>query len=406
MQAFVLALALLAQETPLDTVAQKLAACIAEEPDQPETLFSPEFLKSVPSARIAQLFKQLHTQAGPCTSFRVVADDSPALGVIEFVCGEQTRVVAIVNIQRAEPHKIVGIRFDPPKPYRESIDDVADEMRKLRGKTSLLVQRIGDRPLTVVELNPDAPLAIGSAFKLYVLAAMASQSRDAWTKTVTLRDDLKSLGAAGLEGWKAGAPITIHTLASLMISRSDNTATDHLIDFLGRQEIERTAASLGNRRNLPFLSTAEAFKLKASPDLRKRWIDGDEAARRKLLAGPVREMSREGLEFPATPAAIDQIEWFASVKELCGLVPQFIRFPETLREILAINPGMRYRRSAWKYVGFKGGSETGVLNATLLLQSTAGDWYTVSATWNDATAALDEPAFFDLVQDVIYKLQR
>ena len=54
-----------------------------------------------------------------------------------------------------------------------------------------------------------------------------------------------------------GAPITIHTLASLMISESDNTATDALIDLVTRNSVETISP-----RNRPFMTTREFFQLK------------------------------------------------------------------------------------------------------------------------------------------------
>jgi hypothetical protein len=48
-------------------------------------------------------------------------------------------------------------------------------------------------------------------------------------------------------------------------------------------------------------------------------------------------------------------------------------------------------------MGFKGGSETGVLNATFLLRSKEGRWMALSVTWNNQEAALDEPRFIGLV---------
>lgn len=49
----------------------------------------------------------------------------------------------------------------------------------------------------------------------------------------------KSLPGGILQNWPKGAPLTLHTLAGLMISQSDNTAADTLLEILGRDVVCR-----------------------------------------------------------------------------------------------------------------------------------------------------------------------
>ena len=63
----------------------------------------------------------------------------------------------------------------------------------------------------------------------------------------------------------AGKTFTLREFAEKMISVSDNTATDHLLAFVGRQAVEETVKASGNAaaaRNVPFLSTRDVFALK------------------------------------------------------------------------------------------------------------------------------------------------
>ena len=62
--------------------------------------------------------------------------------------------------------------------------------------------------------------------------------RRAWDEVVRLEEAWKSLPSGLLQGWPEGSPLTLHTLAALMISLSDNTATDALIALLGRERLE------------------------------------------------------------------------------------------------------------------------------------------------------------------------
>jgi hypothetical protein len=57
---------------------------------------------------------------------------------------------------------------------------------------------------------------------------------------------------------------------------------------------------------------------------------------------------------------------------------------------LAINPGVPLDAATWPYVGYKGGSEPGVLTLNWLLQRADGRWFVVSLGWNDPAKAIDE----------------
>ncbi len=410
--------ALALQDTDVERAAQKLAQRFTDEPESVEGLFHPDFFEGASAERVTLIFKNVHGQYGECTAVELVADESASAGVVYFVFGDRTRLAATIVVEREKPHRVTGLRFDMPRPVRRTVDEVLDEMKKLRGKTAFLLQRTGERPLTVAEHQPDRPLAVGSTFKLAVLGALladpAAKEKRYWARAVELSDDRKSMGSGVLDTWTPGSPLTLHTLATLMISQSDNTATDHLIHALGRERVEGIAAEMGladEKRNLPLLTTLEAFKLKASDALRKKFAAGDAEERRKLLAGPVRELPREGLSFGSGPLAIDEVEWFASASDCCRAMEWLRKRTDDPalaagREILSVNPGVRFLKRAWKYVGFKGGSEPGVVSVSCLLRSSAGDWYTLSATWNDPKRPLDEGLFMDLVQDAVYALQR
>jgi hypothetical protein len=62
-------------------------------------------------------------------------------------------------------------------------------------------------------------------------------------------------------------------------------------------------------------------------------------------------------------------------------------------------------KERWSFIGFKGGSEPGVLNMTYLLRSTAGQWYAMSISWNDKESALDNAKVFALVQRALQIIQ-
>ena len=66
--------------------------------------------------------------------------------------------------------------------------------------------------------------------------------------------------------------------------------------------------------------------------------------------------------------------------------------------ILAVNPGIAPADAGrWRYLGYKGGSEPGVIAMSFLAQRQDGDWYAFSASWNNSTARVDEARFVALV---------
>jgi hypothetical protein len=189
-----------------------------------------------------------------------------------------------------------------------------------------------------------------------------------------------------------------------MISVSDNTATDHLLAYVGRAAVEEAVKSSGHAtpaRNVPFLSTRDVFALKllGTSDELRGYVAADVPHKRKLLeAFEQRDLSGVLLEEHgwSKPRMIDSIEWFASPDDLCKLMVALkarADAPATaaVGAILSINPGIPDEAGAYKYVAFKGGSEPGVMNLTWLLQRKSDDkWVFLTVGFNDTTAAIDE----------------
>lgn len=63
-----------------------------------------------------------------------------------------------------------------------------------------------------------------------------------------------------------------------------------------------------------------------------------------------------------------------------------------------MNPGLAWRSDQWSYIGYKGGSEPGVLAMAFLMQRKDGQWFVLTAAWNNPAADVDEAAFAALMQ--------
>ncbi|MHC4605779.1 MAG: serine hydrolase [Planctomycetota bacterium] len=408
--ALLVALLLLgAQDSALDKTARRVADGIADNPKITNDLFHKTFLQKVPLEQVTRICHQLHGAHGTVSSVIPAADNIATSGKFTFIFDTGSEMVVTLAVSTDTPPQIIGLWFGPPTSGHSSIDDIVARLKKLPGTVSFRTARLGERLKVLHELNPDTQLAVGSTFKLYILGAIVQDAKP-WTDVVKLRPELKSHPSGSLHKWPDGSPVTVHTLAAQMISVSDNTATDHLLHYAGRRRVEAMMKTMGNakpERSMPFLTTLELFKLKSDKELRAQYLAADTEGRRKLLAGPVRNMPRDKVTPYGKPTAIDTLEWFASAADLCRLMSWFHGKDDRIAlEIMAINPGMGIPRERFSYAGFKGGSEPGVLNLTFLLRTKDGTAYALSAGWNDKEDVLDKAKFTSLVQSAINLLAK
>lgn len=99
-----------------------------------------------------------------------------------------------------------------------------------------------------VNLNPHQNVVAASVFKVVVglelFRRAALGDLDATTQ-VTIRQNDITPGPTGLSNFQDSASLSLRDLASLMLSISDNTATDILINQLGLANLNKTLQKLG-----------------------------------------------------------------------------------------------------------------------------------------------------------------
>ena len=401
----------------LSSRADEIARLFCLHPQGFDKVFSDQFRKAVPDEQLAKVLADVFNHAGRCVGVEPAADNQQSTGQFVLTFENGSTCTSHLSIASTPPHLVEGFFIGPLERSATTFADLKTELKKLPGTTSLFAAELTSSDLKpLAELNADKPMAIGSAFKLYVLAELLLEIKAGqrhWEDLVTLTEASRSLPGGFLQSWPVGSPVTLHTLASLMISQSDNTATDNLIRTLGRVKIESMLSVAGNSKfslNQPFLTTLEMFKIKGDPShkLAEEYLGGSNDARRQMLEDPIAKMSRDRIDFPHSPSHIDTIEWFATTKDLARAMLWLKNQTGDAstrggREVLAINPGLQFSRQKWSYIGYKGGSEPGVLNLTYLLQQagTSDRWLVVSLTWNNPDHALDEGAFFPLVQQAV-----
>jgi hypothetical protein len=281
----------------------------------------------------------------------------------------------------------------------------------LPGRVSFQVSRLDRDARVLAAHQPDAILAVGGVAVLLVVGTLVDDlaaGRRTWADVVTLQERWKSLPPGILQDWPGGSPLTLHTLATLAVSRDDLTAADHLLLALGREAVEQRQDALGVIEpafNIPFLASREQLLIKHGPDL-DAFLAKDALGRRAYLAAG--NITRQKLDaISPTNASVHGLGWFASAADLVRVLDWLRAATEggeasRARRVLGIEPGpARPDKQAWPYVGFKGGREPGVLSLAYLLRSAKGGWYALAACWNDETAPLDEARFVSLVARAI-----
>ena len=374
------------------------------------------FLEKLPPDQALSVFAQLGTQLHDVVVGEVQGDDHQLAAQITAT-GHPLQVQLAID-PATQKITSLAIREDDPDARPPSFDDALRTIASLAPKAQLLVAELDHgtcRPLQ--ELAASDELAIGSAFKLYVLVALADRilaGKAAWSDELAIRDDWKSLPSGITQNEPPGTRHSLATLAERMISISDNTAADHLLYTLGRKEVEAAVRATKHARpalDAPFLSTRElfVFRLGMPADEIDRYLKLPEPRRRdyldKTLAGKDPNVGLAGDW--KTARRIDKIEWFASAEDLCRVMAALWTRAQTpqgkpLLDVLAKNPGLPVDRKRWPYIGYKGGSEPGVLSMTYLLRRDDDRWFVVSVGLNAAEGhALDEPKVLGVVAGVL-----
>ena len=372
-----------------------------------DEVFTEAFLAQVPPAQLEALSQQLTSQFGAALAVETLDPANPARARLEI---RMERAIAKggIAIDAESGNRISELLFREFEPVNDSVEKITADLAALPGEVGAYFGPV--KGLTpVIAINHEQPFAVGSTFKLYVLATLAQdikEGRRSWDDVVEL--DTKSFPSGKLQDWPKGAPLTLHTLASLMISISDNTATDHLIEIVERERVEevmRKSEHSAPGLNTPFLKTRELFLLKggdadrlaayraAGPDERCRILAG--------LKGEDLDLAALARTFDGNPVAID-VEWFASAEDLRKLfLYMMMKGDPRALEVLSINAGLPDAvADKWQHIAFKGGSEPGVLHLTWLLQDEAGEWHLLNLAWNNPTAPVDQDTLTLIAQRI------
>ena len=342
--------------------------------------------------------------AGPYELVEIARRSDSGLDAL-ITSANSTRFV--VSLDLDANGQIVGLLVQPADiPTLENppanLDEAAVSLASYGEASMLAAEVVGNECVPIHAVEAERPVPLGSAFKLYVLGAVAEAVAAgdlAWTDQIVITDELKSVPSGVLQDREDGSTTTVREAAELMISISDNTATDLLINLIGREKVEQAQATFGHTRpelNTPFMTTREWAVLKigaGAEELRAEYLAADEAGKRAILSdlADVRADSLVAAAF-LDPIEPDRLEWFGSLFDLCIVhveLQERAEEPglEPVAEILSLNPGVPSEN--WDYIAFKGGSEPGLVTASWLVRD-ADSTFVLAATVLDRTQPIEE----------------
>lgn len=346
--------------------------------DRLPELFAPTFLAQLPPGELKVRLDRLSEQVGPITGFDVCARTTERSARFEARFGKGFSTHGSIALDDGEPPRIQWLVFEVPTPVTDSWDAIVRDVRKLPGRATFEVRRLDDGAV-LAAVDPDRVVGVGSVSKLVLLAclfdAVAAGTRR-WDDIVRLADADRSLPTGILQDWPTGAPLTLHSIAVLLVSLSDNTAADLLLRELGRARIEELIREVMPRATLrPFLSTRGLFALVAAGEAAWRaYAAGDEARRRTLL-------ERAEADARPDPAQVsvpwpDELDWRLSAGEVCDLLGRLreqLAGSEVPRGVFGVNQtGLNL--GSWRFAGVKGGLSPGRIAFATLLETDRGEW--------------------------------
>lgn len=387
-----------AEAAGLDDGVALIDAWLKGSADEAAT-FAPVMLQALSAEQLAAVRSQLIEASGPYQSIAVAERITPGRGTAtaEF---ERATVTLRVSTD-PQTGRVDGLFLADTVAKGGSLATVASEFATLPGRAGFTIASVGTdgKLIPLGGYAADKPLALGSAFKLVVLKRLTeevSAGRLRWDTVVPLGPP--SIPSGITQDWPTGTPMTLQSLATLMISISDNTATDTLVRLLGAERLNAALGATG-----PMLTTVEATALKmpANADLLERWRAGDGTVRSALLRDASERLTRSSVDLGAfgdTPLAIDTAEWFASPATVATLLSELAQAGPVVRSILSITPGFDGDSGGRvTFVGYKGGSEPGVIALNWLVEDKAGRRFVLAASWMNPKAPVDAVRFQSLV---------
>src|SRR5262249_12519481 len=148
--------------------------------------FAPGFLKAVSREQLLSALYPAWSER-PVTVRRIRNEQS--IGAVATLATRGASFQVTVTVELTGSHRIIGLMLQPVAPKLTSWRSIDQSLSRLGRHVALYVGSPGGR--TIHAMNASDPLAVGSAFKLYVLGALAQaveQGRFGWQQQLAISD--------------------------------------------------------------------------------------------------------------------------------------------------------------------------------------------------------------------------
>ncbi|HJO94801.1 MAG TPA: serine hydrolase [Victivallales bacterium] len=388
----------------VNQVALQFAKEFSNNPTQIDNLFSKNFIKRNTNSK--NWLINTYKENGQVTKVEPVKIYSNRTGKFNFFFSNQTYLP--ITIVLLNNYKIQNTEVGYKTNLNDSFLKIVNDLKKWPGKNSLTIKYISENNKNVVNYNSNKIFPIASSFKLYVLGALYHAIHNKqlkWNDIIhinhkynTLTPELPQEGGT-IEYWPNHAPVTLQTLATLMIQKSDNTAADTLIHIVGRKNIEAILKNMGDNNSelmVPFCTIKQYNLMIHKPSIGREYLKAKTVSKKlEILEELTKQKTPNWHDYANFDLASEGLAYRASTSDLCNAMIWFGKSTHfnTNSTVLQILASFGPKFGGFKYVGLKGGSfGTNTLNTftmTYLIENKNDKWFTVSISCQDANEPIN-----------------
>jgi len=161
-----------------------------------------------------------------------------------------TLCVVVTNAQTPTPAPASPTMPEQPKPVPAWLDRrVRAEASNFKGNVYLYAKNLDTG--AVYDFGGDEPVRTASTIKVAVMVeafARVAEGRAKWSDELVLGKEARYAGSGVLQDLTDGLRLTLRDAVTLMMTVSDNTATNMVLDYLSTDAVNARMESLGLRQ--------------------------------------------------------------------------------------------------------------------------------------------------------------
>jgi len=377
--------------------ANEVAEMVSEGHAQnAEHLFAPAFLGRLPHGGLGEVLSGLRSQLGRCAGIKRIESIGRSVVRYRMQCERGGSVDFDLVIEPSPPHRIETWLIRQVTPVEPSLKRGARALESVEKALSLLGAEAG---MLLVELRGgdvvshlhhqlDRPFLIGSLAKLCtfsMLLDVLDRRQLQWHDVAYIEETDRSLPTGSLAYWPKAAPLTVHTLATLLILDSDNTANDMLLRVLRDMPSSRQPDGICQAA----MSTRQYFGLRAAPELSAQYAAATSPSEQRQILQrlPPIELEELAARFAASANRAPVTGWVATPGQMVVVLK---RLHAQLREASAAPAREIFNASrkndpllaSFPFVAAKGGTDRGLMSHGLIVETGPDATWLCVLVWN------------------------